>query len=46
MSNRIKKHQKIPDDLNSHYNHGHNILKILDVLPIFPFSTSETKPDY
>ena len=28
------------------HNHGHNILRICDVLPIFPFTTSETKPDY
>ena len=29
-----------------HYNHGHNILRIFDVLPNFPFTTGETKPDY
>ena len=28
------------------YNHGHNILRIFDVLPSFPFTISETKPDY
>ena len=28
------------------YNHGHNILKLFDVLPILPFTTSEAKPDY
>ena len=28
------------------YNHGHNIMRIFDVLPNFPFTTSETKPDY
>ena len=28
------------------YNHGHNILRIFDVLPIFTFTTSEMKPDY
>ena len=27
-------------------NHGHNILRIFDVLPNLPFTTSETKPDY
>ena len=32
--------------LRYNYNHGHNILIIFDVLPIFPFTTSETKPDY
>ena len=33
--------------INFHiYNHGHNILRIFDVLPNFPFTTSETKPDY
>ena len=28
------------------HNHGHNILIIFYVLRIFPFITSETKPDY
>ena len=28
------------------YNHGHNIMRIFDVLLNFPFTTSETKPDY
>ena len=28
------------------YNHGHNFMKIYDVLPNFPFTTSEMKPDY
>ena len=28
------------------YNHGHNIMRIFDVLPNFPFTTSVTKPDY
>ena len=27
-------------------NHGQNITIIFDVLPNFPFTTSETKPDY
>ena len=27
-------------------NHGHDILKLLDVVTNFPFTTSETKPDY
>ena len=25
---------------------GHEILRIFDVLPNFPFTKSETKPDY
>ena len=29
-----------------YYNHGHNIMRIFYVLPNFPFTTSETKPDY
>ena len=28
------------------YNPFHNILKYLDVLANFPFTTSETMPDY
>ena len=28
------------------YNHFHNILRFFDVLPIFPFTTSETMHDY
>ena len=34
---------------NSHsiiYNHFHNILRLFDVLPNFPFTTSETMRDY
>ena len=27
-------------------NHGHNILRLFDVLPNFLFTTSETKCDY
>ena len=27
-------------------NHGHNILRRFDVLPNFPFTSSETKRDY
>ena len=27
-------------------NHGPNVMRIVDVLPNFPFTTSETKPDY
>ena len=29
-----------------YYNDGHNILRIFDALPNFPFTTSETKRDY
>ena len=28
------------------YNHGHNILRLFDILPNVPFTTSETKRDY
>ena len=28
------------------YNHFHNILRLFDVLPNFPFTTSETMGDY
>ena len=28
------------------YNHGHNIMRIFNVLPNFPFTRSEMKPDY
>ena len=28
------------------YNHFHNIVRLFDVVPIFPFSTSETMVDY
>ena len=31
---------------SQNYNYGHNILRIFDVLPNFPFITCETKPDY
>ena len=30
----------------SNYKHGHNIMRIFNVLPNFPFTTSETKLDY
>ena len=33
-------------DLIVSYNHGHNIMRIFDVLPKIFFATSETKPDY
>ena len=28
------------------YNHSHNILRLFDVLPNFPFISSETMCDY
>ena len=28
------------------FNHFHNILRLFDVLPNFPFTTSETMRDY
>ena len=28
------------------YDHGQNIMRIFNVLPNFPFTTSEMKPDY
>ena len=28
------------------YNPGHNILRLFDVLPNFPFTISKTMPDY
>ena len=33
-------------NLSMVHNRRHNILRILDVFPNFPFTTSETKPDY
>ena len=32
-------------DLRQACNHGHNVLRMFDGLQIFPFTTSETKPD-
>ena len=32
--------------LNNYYNLGHNILRLFDVLPNFPFTASETNHDY
>ena len=32
--------------LNSAFNHFHNILRLADVLPNFPFTTNETMGDY
>ena len=28
------------------YNHVHNILRLFDILPDFPFTTSETMGEY
>ena len=38
---------KLPKVRNNflYYNYDHNILRVFDVLPNFPFTTSETKPD-
>ena len=37
----------IPDGVvNIFYNPFHNILRLFDVLPTFPFTTSETMGDY
>ena len=33
------------EKINFYYN-GHNIIKMFEVLPNFPFTTSETKPAY
>ena len=35
-----------PKNKKTNYNHFHNILKLFDVLPNFPFTTSETMGDY
>ena len=32
--------------VNMHSNHSHNKLRLLDFLPNFTFTSSETKPDY
>ena len=38
------KTQKVKENFRD--NHFHNILRLFDVLPNFPFTTSETKRDY
>ena len=50
-SAKIDKSQftKLPvyvDLLLKNYNLGHNISRLFDVLPNFPFTTSETNQDY
>ena len=35
-----------PTSFTSSYNLGHNILRLFDVLPNFPFTISETNRDY
>ena len=35
-----------PGTRQRRFNHGQNILKLFDVLPNSPFTTSEMKPDY
>ena len=32
--------------LNTFYNHAHNILRLLDILPNVPFTTSKVKHEY
>ena len=32
--------------VNKNTYHDHNILRLFDVLPIFPFTTSEMKRDF
>ena len=34
------------DSTRFYYNHGHNILRLFDVSPNFPFTTIETKRHY
>ena len=39
--------QQIISSINDfEYSHGHNIMRIFDVLPNIPFITSEMKSDY
>ena len=46
IHNATKISCQIVDNYISNYNHGHNIIRISDVLPNFPFTTSEMEPDY
>ena len=46
-SNNDESNKKARDrDMQSTYNHFHNILRLFDVLPNFPFTTSKTMGDY
>ena len=44
FSGGIEKDQKY--EMGQVYNHFHNILRLFDVLPNFPFTTSGTMRDY
>ena len=41
-----EKINKKQEKTNKNYIHGNNIVGLFDALPIFPFTTSETKRDY
>ena len=43
---KFKKQQIHDIFLKTIYNHFHNILRLFDVLPNFPFTTSERMGDY
>ena len=38
--------KKSPNGIKSSYNQFHKILRLFDVLPDFPFTTSETMGNY
>ena len=42
----VRVNQDIKRKNNFLENHGHNILRLFNVLPNFPFTTSEKKCDY
>ena len=42
----ISQNQLVTQLTSQNYNHGHNFLRIFDVLPNFPVTKSGTKPDY
>ena len=44
FSGGIEKDQKY--EMGQVYNHFHNILRLFDVLPNFPFTTSEMMSNY
>ena len=43
---KVSRRQNDLEKVLCFYNHGYTIMKIFDVLPDFPFTTRETKPDY
>ena len=45
-STRERSEQCVKSVQKLNYNHFQNILRLLDVLPRFPFTTSETMGDY